>query len=328
MPASVRVGFEKVKVKEDIPKPRQCHTCWKLGHAKKHCEGIPCCPICGTLTHTLQHCPHHGDRSYRGHCPNCNEDGHTAFSKLCALYRREEDLTMYRQGITKEKVRKLLTDTGRYADIVYARRFAQGANSLVPSHQHHHHHHQQQQKQQLEQQQPPLEVVSREQDKSTQERAEHEVVVENKPGEISPEDRMGILFGEDPIEFLSVEVESTEQVSSEDLPSRVHFSSLFQQPYSITRGLELILNEGNDTDSWFRSSGEKERECGSQNRTNYYPLFCPNIMTTHANCHKITLLTPTEEEIHPHERLSATSYFRPTPGLWNRSEQPNLYYAF
>ena len=54
IPASVRVGFEKVKVKEDIPKPRQCHTCWKLGHAKKHCEGIPCCPICGTLTHTLQ----------------------------------------------------------------------------------------------------------------------------------------------------------------------------------------------------------------------------------------------------------------------------------
>ena len=33
--ASVRVGFEKVKVKEDIPKPRQCHTCWKFGHAKK-----------------------------------------------------------------------------------------------------------------------------------------------------------------------------------------------------------------------------------------------------------------------------------------------------
>ena len=27
IPALVRVGFEKVKVKEDIPKPRQCHTC-------------------------------------------------------------------------------------------------------------------------------------------------------------------------------------------------------------------------------------------------------------------------------------------------------------
>ena len=32
---------------------------------------------------------------------------------------------------------------------------------------------------------------------------------------------MGILFGEDPVEFLSVEAESTEQVSSEDLPSQV-----------------------------------------------------------------------------------------------------------
>ena len=118
---------------------------------------------------------------------------------------------MYRQGITKGKARKLLADTGRYADIVYARRSAQGANSLVPSHHHHHH----------QQQQPPLEVVSSAQDKSTQERVEHEVVVKNKPREISPEDRMGILFGEDPIEFLSVEAESMEQVSSEDLPSQV-----------------------------------------------------------------------------------------------------------
>ena len=49
MPALVHVGFEKEKVKEDIPKPRQCHICWKLGHAKKHCEGIPCWPDCGTL---------------------------------------------------------------------------------------------------------------------------------------------------------------------------------------------------------------------------------------------------------------------------------------
>ena len=32
---------------------------------------------------------------------------------------------------------------------------------------------------------------------------------------------MGILFGEDPVGFLSVEAESTEQVSSEDLPSQV-----------------------------------------------------------------------------------------------------------
>ena len=47
MPASVCVGFEKVKVKEDIPKPRQCHTCWKLGHAKKHCEGIPVAQFVG-----------------------------------------------------------------------------------------------------------------------------------------------------------------------------------------------------------------------------------------------------------------------------------------
>ena len=67
-----------------------------------------------TLTHTLQQCPHQGDHSYRGHCPNCNEDGHTAFSKLCALYRKEEEilLIMYQQGITKGKARKLLADTG------------------------------------------------------------------------------------------------------------------------------------------------------------------------------------------------------------------------
>ena len=149
------------------------------------------------FTHTLQQCPHQGDRSYRGHCPNCNEDGHTAFSKLCALYRREEEilLIMYRQGINKGKARKLLADTGRYADIVYTRRFAQGANSLVPSHQHHQQQQQQQQKQQQQQQQPPLEVVLREQGKSTQERVEHEVVAENKPREISPEVSRGGVNG-------------------------------------------------------------------------------------------------------------------------------------
>ena len=116
---------------------------------------------------------------------------------------------MYRQSITKGKARKLLADTGRYIDIVYAKRFAQGANSQVPSH----HHNQQQQ-----QQQTLLEVVSSEQNKSTQERVEHKVAAENKPREISPEDRMGILFGEDPIEFLSVEAESTEQVFSRRIP--------------------------------------------------------------------------------------------------------------
>ena len=81
LPAYMTVGFEKIKIQEDLPKPRQCQQCWKYGHKKERCKGFPCCPICGATGHLLADCPHKGDQNYNGHCINCGKDGHTAFAK-------------------------------------------------------------------------------------------------------------------------------------------------------------------------------------------------------------------------------------------------------
>ena len=204
IPASVRVGFEKVKVKEDIPKPRQCHTCWKLGHAKSTVRAYHVAQLVGLL-HIL--------------CSNApiRETTHTGDTVLTVI-RMDTQPFLSCVHYTEEK-RKYFSSC---VDRVLPRERLESCLLILADMQTSSTLEQQQQQQwRQRQQQQPLEVVSGEQDESTQERVEHEVVVKNKPREISPEDRMGILFGEDPIGFLSVEAESTEQVSSEDLPSQV-----------------------------------------------------------------------------------------------------------
>ena len=86
IPDYIYVGFEKVKVREDLPRPRQCQNCWKFGHPAEICRASPCCPICSSVYHQLESCTFRGDQSFRGRCLNCNEVGHTAFSKQCDLY--------------------------------------------------------------------------------------------------------------------------------------------------------------------------------------------------------------------------------------------------
>ena len=114
LPSIIRIGFERVKVKEDIPKPRQCRGCWRFGHNVDNCRSPPCCPICGSGTHAYDNCHFKGDKLYKGHCPNCDGDGHTAFSKMCNLYRKEAEIlvTMYRQGLPKNKAKRLVEDMG------------------------------------------------------------------------------------------------------------------------------------------------------------------------------------------------------------------------
>ena len=110
LPDEVRVGFKKVKVREDLPRPRQCRNCWRFGHLGDVCRSAPCCPICGELNHSLETCQYKGDYSYSGHCPNCNLDGHTALSRQCEFYQKEvETLTMMlNRGLPKYEARRLL----------------------------------------------------------------------------------------------------------------------------------------------------------------------------------------------------------------------------
>lgn len=112
LPAHMYIGFERLKIQEDLPRPRQCCNCWKYGHPTKYCTSNHCCPLCSKEDHDYDDCPQNRDRVFKGHCPNCEEKGHTAFSKKCKLYMKENEilLLMRRQGITKREARKLVED--------------------------------------------------------------------------------------------------------------------------------------------------------------------------------------------------------------------------
>lgn len=225
IPPTVRIGFEKVKVKEDIPKPRQCRKCWKFGHPAQYCNSTPCCPICGVPNHPMESCPHEGNQSFKGHCPNCNNDGHTAFSKKCDLYRKEAEIlsTMYRQGIPKNRARRLIEEAGMFANVSYARRAAQPETSGTRT--------KQQQQQPSYRNQQPHQGQHNEQShnttsENTSNRAQPEETQappeeEQEAQQETVEDQMSALFSGDSEPFLSVELESTEQQSTEEVLSQV-----------------------------------------------------------------------------------------------------------
>ena len=232
LPETVRIGFEKVKVKENLPKPRQCRSCWKFGHPAEYCKSVSCCPICGVARHSLDDCPHKGNHTYKGHCPNCGEDDHTALSKQCTLYRREEEILMlmYRQGIPKNKARELIVGAGMFAGITYAKRVAQAPNSQR--------HHQQTapqcqpqpgQKQQQHQQAPPAQLQQQHQQTPPAQLHQTQPAQQHQPQPThqkesqseSPESLMSIMFSEVQDPFLSIEAESLEQCSSDEPPPQV-----------------------------------------------------------------------------------------------------------
>ena len=150
LPEYIYVGFEKVRVREDLPRPRQCQNCCKFGHPAEYCRSALCCPICGTVGHDKESCKWDGDRSFKGRCPNCSEEGHTAFSKQCVLYRRELEalLIIRRQGISKRAAFRVLGENNSFPNVSYARRTT-GYSSQ------HHQPHQQQQEENPQPQQRP-----------------------------------------------------------------------------------------------------------------------------------------------------------------------------
>ena len=127
LPSHMTVGFERMKIEEDLPKPRQCQQCWKFGHRAEVCLNQPCCPICGGADHLLAGCQHRGVKTYAGHCANCDEDGHTTFARTCSIYLKEKEilLLMRRKGISKIAARRLLEEAGLFKGVSYARRAGQ-----------------------------------------------------------------------------------------------------------------------------------------------------------------------------------------------------------
>ena len=165
-------------------------------------------------------CHFKGNHTYKGHCPNCDEDGHTAFSKKCSLYLREEEVLtiMYRQGLPKNKARSVLESTGMFAGTSYARRTAHKSNPPDSGNQenqqmklnkkHQQQSNEQQIVQQVQQQTEPVTITAK--PTSKEEKEGHEI---QHP---TPEDMMSTLFSSVSDPFLSVEAESVEQCSAED----------------------------------------------------------------------------------------------------------------
>ena len=224
LPKTLRIGFEKVAVREDIPKPRQCRSCWRFGHPALYCRSPSCCPICGDPGHNLDSCPYEGDRTFKGHCPNCNEDGHTALSKKCNLYRKEAEVlqVMYKQGMPKTRARRMLEEAGTFSNISYARRTAQPGKASVPGRQQQQPHQQtpqQKRQQQNEQTEPTISIANNQ--SAEKEQSKNQEQHESATQQETPEERMSVLFSDDLDLFLSVETESAEQPSNEDPASQV-----------------------------------------------------------------------------------------------------------
>ena len=154
LPEYIYVGFEKVRVREDLPRSRQCQNCCKFGHPAEFCRSSLCCPICGIVGHDKETCRWEGDRSFKGRCPNCSEEGHTAFSKQCALYRRELEalLIIRRQGISKRAAFRVLEENNSFPNVSYARRTSGRSSQHQPQQQQREEPQPQQQRQEAQQQ--------------------------------------------------------------------------------------------------------------------------------------------------------------------------------
>ena len=228
LPAYMTVGFEKMKILEDLPKPRQCQQCWKYGHKKEWCKGSPCCPICGAADHLLMDCLHKGDHNYVGHCINCGKDGHTAFARGCPVYKKEREvlITMTRKGISKAAARRLLEEAGLFTGVSYAKRVTPD-NISKPVQLDKQHQSVQQGRAQLQKQaeQPHEEKKNqRPEEESNQQQTEVQSTqqqVEAEAQQGSPEDLLQTIFGDHVDPFLSMEAETMESQSAEEPMSQV-----------------------------------------------------------------------------------------------------------
>ena len=92
------------------PRPRQCQT---VG-----CSAIQIAALISVAEYRGKEglgqgeCKFKGIPNFTDHCPNCNKNGHTAFSKRCDANKREMDMAfvMKYQGILHFTTRKLLED--------------------------------------------------------------------------------------------------------------------------------------------------------------------------------------------------------------------------
>lgn len=98
LPASIKVGYVRHSVRPYVPRPLQCHKCFKLGHVSAVCKSPTSCRRCGGA-HQVDSCETDAMK-----CANCS-GAHEATSKDCPKMAEERQILrkMVRENSTHKE---------------------------------------------------------------------------------------------------------------------------------------------------------------------------------------------------------------------------------
>ena len=86
LPATIKIGWTSLDVRQYIPNPRQCYKCQKYNHSSRTCRSeVSICNRCGESDHIGSQC------SNPLNCANCGES-HKASDRQCFFYSLEKEI--------------------------------------------------------------------------------------------------------------------------------------------------------------------------------------------------------------------------------------------
>ena len=86
LPADVKLGYRRFKVRQYNPTPTRCFKCQAYGHQAQACRSSVICPRCAGK-HAFEVCPAKDERK----CPNC-KGNHTAAYRGCPKYKAAQQI--------------------------------------------------------------------------------------------------------------------------------------------------------------------------------------------------------------------------------------------
>ena len=103
LPDSIRVCYQKIKVRPFIPNPLRCFKCQKFGHHQSMCRVESICAKCSLPSHGESPC------TAAVKCSNCSGD-HPSYSPTCPKWQEEKEVCRIKvtNNVTYPEARKLL----------------------------------------------------------------------------------------------------------------------------------------------------------------------------------------------------------------------------
>ena len=83
LPQTILLGWDRVRVKPEKPRPRRCYNCQAYGHVAAVCKNTPVCARCAGKHEEDE------DDCIRPFCCAACGGNHTVFSKLCKVWTEE-----------------------------------------------------------------------------------------------------------------------------------------------------------------------------------------------------------------------------------------------